>query len=133
MHSSNWRNQCLKDLPVLPLHFCFMSPINSVTAFTFAPVDQLEAIRSTRNIGLGGTKPVPSTESFGKVLEGLLGNVVAKDEVADAATRSVLLGDGAQLHQAMIAGAESDVAFGLMVEVRNKLLESYQELMRMQL
>lgn len=110
-----------------------MSPINSVTAFTFAPVDQLEAIRSTRNIGLGGTKPVPSTESFGKVLEGLLGNVVAKDEVADAATRSVLLGDGAQLHQAMIAGAESDVAFGLMVEVRNKLLESYQELMRMQL
>ena len=36
------------------------------------------------------------------------------------------------LHQAMIAMEEANVSLQLMVEVRNKLLESYQELMRMQ-
>ena len=36
------------------------------------------------------------------------------------------------LHQAVIAGQESSVAFTLMVELRNKLVESYQELMRAQ-
>jgi flagellar hook-basal body complex protein FliE len=37
------------------------------------------------------------------------------------------------LHQAMIAMEEASVSFQLMVEVRNRLLESYQELMRMQI
>ena len=37
-----------------------------------------------------------------------------------------------QMHQAMIKVEEASVSFQLMVEVRNRLLESYQELMRMQ-
>jgi len=37
------------------------------------------------------------------------------------------------LHQAMISMQEASVSFSLMVEVRNKLVESYQELMRMQI
>ena len=37
------------------------------------------------------------------------------------------------MHQAMIAMEEASVSFQLMAEVRNKLLESYQELMRMQI
>jgi flagellar hook-basal body complex protein FliE len=36
------------------------------------------------------------------------------------------------LHRVMIATEEASVSFQLMVEVRNKLLEAYQELMRMQ-
>ena len=49
----------------------------------------------------------------------------------DAVTRSVLLGDQGQLHQSVIAMQEASVAFSLMVQVRNKLVDSYQELMRM--
>lgn len=110
----------------------FMSPIDAVTAFTPLPVERPEDVRQPSRVGLGASQPIPATESFGKVLDSLIGTVVAKDDVADAATRSVLLGESNQLHRAVIAGAESDVAFALMVEVRNKLLESYQELMRMQ-
>ena len=44
-----------------------------------------------------------------------------------------LAGQNVPLHQAMIAMEEASVSFQLMVEVRNKLLESYQELMRMQI
>jgi flagellar hook-basal body complex protein FliE len=45
----------------------------------------------------------------------------------------VLSGQNVSLHQAMISMQEANVSFQLMVEVRNKLLESYQELMRMQI
>jgi flagellar hook-basal body complex protein FliE len=44
----------------------------------------------------------------------------------------VLGNQGVPLHQAVLAAEEASVSFQLMVEVRNKLLESYQELMRMQ-
>jgi flagellar hook-basal body complex protein FliE len=47
-------------------------------------------------------------------------------------TRKVLLGETDQLHQSVIARQEASVSFALMVEVRNKLVESYQELIRMQ-
>jgi flagellar hook-basal body complex protein FliE len=42
-------------------------------------------------------------------------------------------GGNVPLHQAVIAMEEANVSFQLMVEVRNKLLESYQEIMRMQI
>lgn len=116
----------------LPLALLFMSPINPISVFGPSPVERPEVVLRPQGVGIGVSQPVPPADNFGKMLDGLLGTVAAKDDVADSATRSVLLGDGGQLHQAMIAGAESDVAFVLMVEVRNKLLESYQELMRMQ-
>ena len=81
--------------------------------------------------------PTPSTttaptEGFTQMLDGLVGTVEAKSAAAQAMTRKVLLGDSDQLHQSVIAMQEASVAFTMMVEMRNKLVESYQELMRMQ-
>lgn len=109
-----------------------MSPINAISGFATSPVERPEIVRQPNHIGLGAPQATRPTDSFGKILDGLVSNVVAKDDVADSVTRSLLLGDGNQLHRAMIAGAESDTAFALTVEVRNKLVESYQEIMRMQ-
>lgn len=75
--------------------------------------------------------PAPAGGGFGEVLEGLVSNVENRQAEARAVTRSVLLGDNPHLHQSVIAMQEASVAFGLMVEVRNKVVESYQELMRM--
>jgi flagellar hook-basal body complex protein FliE len=72
------------------------------------------------------------TPGFGAMLDGLVATVDAKQQAAGALTRQVLLGDTDQLHQSVIAMQEAGVAFSMMVEVRNKLVESYQELMRMQ-
>jgi flagellar hook-basal body complex protein FliE len=66
------------------------------------------------------------------MLDGLVSTVSAKDAAAGELTKRVLLGETDQLHQSVIAMQEASVAFGLMVEVRNKLVDSYQELMRMQ-
>jgi len=73
-----------------------------------------------------------SGAGFGQMLDGLVGTVSGKQAEAADLTRRVLTGETDQLHQSVIAMQEASVAFGLMVEVRNKLVESYQELMRMQ-
>ena len=49
-----------------------------------------------------------------------------------AQANAVMTGESDNLHQSMIAMQEAGVAFNLMLEVRNKMMESYQELMRMQ-
>ncbi len=71
-------------------------------------------------------------DGFGNMLENLVGIVDQKQAAADAATTQVLLGNSGQLHQSVIAMQEASTALSLMVTVRNKLVESYQELMRMQ-
>ena len=56
-------------------------------------------------------------------------------QIVEGEADSVLALEGNQeaLHQAVIAMEEASVSFQLMVEVRNKLLEAYQEVMRMQI
>ncbi len=43
----------------------------------------------------------------------------------------MVTGQVTEVHDVMIAAQESQLAFELLLEVRNKLLESYQEIMRM--
>jgi flagellar hook-basal body complex protein FliE len=47
-------------------------------------------------------------------------------------TQAVLVGQPVESHDVMIAAQEASLAFELILEVRNKLVEAYQELMRMQ-
>ncbi len=75
---------------------------------------------------------IKGSDSFTDVLNRIVESVDQKMDLAEAAKTSVLAGDATNLHQAMIATQEASVAFSLMVEVRNELVESYQELMRMQ-
>ena len=71
-------------------------------------------------------------DSFANVLGQLVNDVNAKQAVASDAVNGLITGQNVSLHQAMISVQEATTSFQLMVEVRNKLLESYQELMRMQ-
>lgn len=79
------------------------------------------------------TAPAGAPQSFEGLLGRLVGEVNAKQAAASDAVHGVLTGQGVPLHQAVIAMEEAGVSFQLMVEVRNKLVESYQELMRMQI
>jgi len=70
--------------------------------------------------------------AFSDMVGKLVSDVSVKQAQAGQAWQGVLSGQGDPLHQAVIASEEAAVSFQLMVEVRNKLLESFQELMRMQ-
>jgi len=69
---------------------------------------------------------------FDNLLGKFVNEVNTKQMAAGDAVTGLLSGQNVPLHQAMIAMEEASVSFQLMVEVRNKLLEGYQELLRMQ-
>lgn len=73
------------------------------------------------------------TGSFDTTVGRLVGEVNQKQSQAAATVRGLFTGENVQLHQAVLAMEEASISFQLMVEVRNKMLESYQELMRMQI
>ena len=83
--------------------------------------------RTAGSPGAGESAPA----DFGTVFEKMVSAVDGKQREATEITRKVLLGESDQLHQSVIAMQEAGVAFQLMVETRNKVVESYQELMRM--
>ncbi len=67
------------------------------------------------------------------MLGNFVGDVAQKQAAATDAVTGLLSGKNVSLHQAMISMEEANVSFQMMVEVRNRLLDSYQELMRMQI
>ena len=96
-----------------------------------------EAARTGNVDTLQGVQAAQATQavqgvSFGDVLNQFVSEVNDKQTASGQAVNDLLSGKDIPLHQAMIAMQEAGVAFQLMVEVRNKLLEGYQELMRMQ-
>ena len=92
------------------------------------PLEEL----NTLNPGLEAANGAKSPGSFQSLLTNMVGDVVEKQAAANDAMVGLMSGKNVSLHQAMISMEEANVSFQLMVEVRNKLLESYQELMRMQ-
>lgn len=95
------------------------------------PTQDLQQINSDT-----ATQPVAAAQSGGS-FQNLLGNFVSevndKQVAAGDAIAGLMSGKNVSLHQAMISMQEASVSFQMMVEVRNKLLDSYQELMRMQI
>ncbi len=79
----------------------------------------------------GSLAPGQDPGSFSSVIDHMVSGVEQSEANASAITRSVLLGDNPNLHQSVIAMQEASLNFGLMVQVRNKVVESYQELMRL--
>lgn len=82
--------------------------------------------------GIASTKATGEAPSFGDMLSDLLQGVDKVSKKSQADTNAVLTGQSNNIHQAMLSMQESGVAFSLMTEVRNKLVNIYQELMRMQ-
>ena len=79
-----------------------------------------------------GSTPPASGDSFANMLGRMVTDVNAQQTVANQTVNALQSGQNVPLHQAVIAMEEANVSFQLMVEVRNRLLESYQEIMRMQ-
>jgi flagellar hook-basal body complex protein FliE len=81
-----------------------------------------------------GSAPTGTPEG-GKFLETLQHSIdQAEGAQGDAATQvaQLLNGQGADLHSAMIAVEKADLSFQLMMQVRNKIVQAYQQISNMQ-
>jgi len=105
---------------------------------TLIPQDLQDQAAQIQERFTADTPPISITETgnagsaFSQMVGKLVSDVSVKQAEAGQAWQGVLSGQGVPLHQAVIASEEAAVSFQLMVEVRNKLMESFQELMRMQ-
>ena len=75
----------------------------------------------------------PAGSSFASMLGQMVSEVNAQQATSAQAVSALQGGQNIPLHHAVIAMEEANVSFQLMVEVRNRLLDSYQEIMRMQI
>lgn len=69
---------------------------------------------------------------FSQMFENFVKGVDQKKKISAKETQDLILGRSDNIHEAVVKSQEAGVAFNLMIEVRNKLVESYKELMRMQ-
>jgi flagellar hook-basal body complex protein FliE len=80
-----------------------------------------------------GTKPgAAGGASFGQVLKDSLSQVNSLQHEADRAIQSLATGASGTLHDTMLAIQKAELSFKLMMQVRNKIVEAYQEVLRMQ-
>ncbi len=71
-------------------------------------------------------------EGFGAALKSALDQVEQLHTDAQQQVGGLLQGDRQDLHNVMIAVEKADVAFQLMMQVRNKIVSAYQEVSRLQ-
>lgn len=81
--------------------------------------------------GVNGAEPNGPLGSFADTLSDAVGNVNAIQKRSGDMTAAYERGEVTDIAQVMIARQESDVAFEATMQVRNKLLSAYQEIMRM--
>ena len=70
--------------------------------------------------------------SFATLLQQSLERVDGLQHEADAAARAFALGQAPSVHDTMITMEKADLSLRLTTKVRNKVVEAYQEIMRMQ-
>jgi flagellar hook-basal body complex protein FliE len=94
--------------------------------------------------GAGGAAPIAlpapiapaggsSGAAFQDVLTGAINQVEAFGKEAAASTQRFLSGEGEELHTTIMAAQRAELSFDLFLQVRNKVVSAYQEIMKMQM
>ncbi len=102
-----------------------MSAINAITSVS-------QPTATNRVAEQKGAEKSPESEgTFVDALSGFVGDVNDLQSRAGELQRQLIAGEGPDLHQVLITSEQAGIAFELLLEVRNKLVEAYQQLMRM--
>ena len=81
-----------------------------------------------------GREPTSAPQkAFGLALLRSINDVNQRHQEAEQAVEALSTGQNRDLHQTMIALEKADVSFRLLMQVRNKIISAYQEIMRMQI
>ena len=79
------------------------------------------------------SKPAASGEQteFGQTLQDTMQKVEALQTEAEKQVEGMVSGQGVDVHSAMIAVEKADLSFQLMMQVRNKIVDAYQQISQM--
>lgn len=79
------------------------------------------------------TQSIPANGQFHQVLSSAINQVEVSRAAASQNVEKFLSGEGADLHSTILAVQRADLEFEMMLQLRNKVVSAYQEVMRMQM
>jgi flagellar hook-basal body complex protein FliE len=85
---------------------------------------------STTSPSTGGTSGKPGAD-FGAALKQAVGALDQLGQQADASTLKLANGNPVDIHEVMLNTEQASLGFSMALQVRNKLVDAYQEVMRM--
>lgn len=91
------------------------------------------AIGTTPSAPTGTPAAANAGGGFGQALTDAISGISDAQNAADDASVRMAAGDPIDLHEVMLARETASLQFQLAVQVRNKLVEAYQDVMRMQI
>ena len=94
--------------------------------------DIINKIKADKASGITPPGKKEDEASFKTVINKFIDDVDQMQKVSDQTVKDFASGEVTDIHQVMVAAEEANLSFQLMMEVRNRLLESYREIMRMQ-
>jgi flagellar hook-basal body complex protein FliE len=108
-------------------------------SITSAKSAAMEVLAQMREIQSEGKKPVGNSiadggkagSSFMDMLSSSINEVNEMQKKSDSMSMDLASGKSENLHETMIASTQAELSFNLMVQIRNRALEAYQEVMRM--
>jgi flagellar hook-basal body complex protein FliE len=95
------------------------------------PVSNIAPIPIPDSLTPAGTTDSP--DAFSSILKNTIGSIQSAQNNADSAVQQFLTGENDDLHTTVLATQRADMAFELGLQVRNKVVSAYQEIMKMQL
>jgi flagellar hook-basal body complex protein FliE len=78
-------------------------------------------------------RPPDNRANSRSVLTGAIGQVESLNNNAADSVQKFLRGDSDELHSTILATQKAELAFQLGLQVRNKVVDAYQEIMKMQM
>ncbi|HLJ48761.1 MAG TPA: flagellar hook-basal body complex protein FliE [Bryobacteraceae bacterium] len=99
-----------------------MTPISPINPAVIQPVKLPDAASSSGRSG-----------GFSSMFADALQGVNQLQNAASASIDSFLSGENEEVHKVALATQRSEIAFDLFLQVRNKMVSAYQEVMRMQM
>jgi flagellar hook-basal body complex protein FliE len=98
-----------------------------------APIAAIGAINAADELSAAAAAAAPVRQQPFELVEKMVNDVSDKVTNADNQVRQMALGRTDNLHDVMFALEDARISMGLMVQVRNRLVDAYQDLMRMQI
>lgn len=93
------------------------------------PLSEAKSSQLKREV-VGGLEP--GQKSFVETLKDAVQSVNQLQQTADKKMEDLATGKAKSIPDVMIAAEQADIALRLMVQVRNKVIDAYQEVMKMQ-
>jgi flagellar hook-basal body complex protein FliE len=95
-----------------------------------SPISPIAAPLPIDTVSLG--QAASSQGDFKSVLQSAVQQVEASRNSADTAVKNFLTGENQELHSTILATQTAELQFDMFMQVRNKVVSAYEEIMRMQ-